>query len=448
MTQPLTARASTGLRGRVRVPGDKSISHRALIFGALSVGETRISGLLEGEDVLATADCLRALGADVTRDDDGTWRVYGVGVGGFKEPETALDMGNSGTGARLMMGAIASTPLTATFVGDASLSSRPMGRVIRPLSQMGAQFSAREGGRLPLTMTGCADPLPISYQPPEPSAQVKSAVLLAGLNAPGETQVIEATPTRDHTERMLKAFGAEVRTETLSGGETMIRLTGQPELKPTNVTVPADPSSAAFPLVAALITEGSEVVLDDVMLNPGRAGLVTTLQEMGGDIDISNQRNEGGEDLCTLTVRSSTLEGIAVPAHRAISMIDEYPILFVAAAFAKGETYMPGLEELRVKESDRLAVMATGLRACGVDLDEEGDSLTIRGTAGDPMPGNATIETHLDHRIGMAFLIAGLNARAGITIDDAAPIATSFPTFVELMQGLGGRIERSNQVPT
>ncbi len=427
------------LKGEVRVPGDKSISHRSLMFGALAVGETRISGLLESEDVHHTGDAMRALGASVYKDDDGVWHVRGVGVGALREPETALDFGNAGTGARLVMGMVGSHPITATFIGDASLSKRPMGRVLDPLRQMGTQVMAREGDRLPLTLRGPETAMPLSYRVPVPSAQVKSAVLIAGLNAPGVTTVIEPVPTRDHTERMLSGFGAEIETTENEAGERVIRLTGQPELTPQDITVPCDPSSAAFPIVAALITPGSEVTVRDVLLNPHRTGLFTTLKEMGADLEILNERETGGERLGDIRARHGGLKGVTVPADRAPSMIDEYPVLAVAAAFAEGETRMLGLEELRVKESDRLSAVAAGLKANGVDHEEGADTLTVRGAR--TVAGGGTVVTHLDHRIAMSFLVLGLAAQAPVSVDDGAPIATSFPGFPQLFESLGGRIE-------
>jgi 3-phosphoshikimate 1-carboxyvinyltransferase len=440
----LTAAPSRALSGQITVPGDKSISHRALIFGALAVGETHISGLLEGEDVLATAEAMRALGATVTRTGKGVWSVKGVGIGGLQEPATALDFGNSGTGARLVMGLIAGHPITATFVGDASLSRRPMGRVIDPLTDMGALFHAREGGRMPLTLTGAGSPLPITYALPVASAQVKSAVLLAGLNAPGQTTVIEPHATRDHTERMLRAFGAEVSVEAGPQGVTVIRVTGQSELTPTDVIVPADPSSAAFPVVAALTTPGSDITITGVMMNPHRVGLYTTLMEMGGDIEVLNQREESGEPVADLRVRSSQLKGIEVPLDRAPSMIDEYPILAVAAAHAEGTTVMRGAAELRVKESDRVAATVAGLRVNGIKVEEFDDGMSITGTGqnnGSRIPGGGHVVTHMDHRIAMSFLILGFGADAPITIDEGEMIATSFPDFVQLMRGLGATLQ-------
>lgn len=434
----LIAEPSRALSGRISVPGDKSISHRALIFGTLAVGETRIGGLLEGEDVLATAEAMRQLGAEVTREGVGAWRVHGVGVGGLREPEKALDFGNSGTGARLVMGLVAGHPITATFIGDASLSRRPMGRVTIPLSQMGAHFQSREGGRLPLTLTGARRTMPIRYVSPVASAQLKSAILLAGLNAPGETIVVEPVPTRDHTERMLGAFGAQIVTHQTEEG-LAIHLTGEPELRPAPIIVPADPSSAAFPVVAALITPGSDVTVEGVMLNPHRVGLYTTLKEMGGDIEILNQRDQGGEPVADLRVRGSRLTGIDVPPERAASMIDEYPVLAIAASFARGETNMRGIHELRVKESDRIAATAAGLRLNGVKVHETEDSMRVEGRDGE-VDGGGHVVTHLDHRIAMSFLVMGLAARKAVTIDDGAMIATSFPDFTGLMRNLGARL--------
>lgn len=439
----LTARLSPALSGTIRVPGDKSISHRALIFGTLAVGETRITGLLEGEDVLATAETMRRLGARVTRTGSGSWSVWGVGVGGLREPEVPLDFGNSGTGARLVMGLVAGHPITATFVGDASLSRRPMGRVTEPLSRIGASFQAREGGRLPLTLTGPERAMPITYRSPVASAQVKSAVLLAGINAPGITTVIEPVPTRDHTERMLRAFGAEIETTIEADGAVAIRLTGEPELKPCSIAVPGDPSSAAFPAVAALIVPGSDVVIEGVTLNPLRAGLFLTLKEMGGDIEVMNQRDEGGEPVADLRVRASKLKGIDVPPERAASMIDEYPVLAIAASFAEGVTRMSGIHELRVKESDRIAAMAAGLRLNGIKVQETDDSMTVEGRGGKDesgVDGGGHVVTHMDHRIAMSFLVMGLAAKKPVTIDDSSMIATSFPEFVDLMRGLGAHI--------
>jgi 3-phosphoshikimate 1-carboxyvinyltransferase len=432
---PLVARRSGPLKGSVRVPGDKSISHRALIFGAMTVGETRIEGLLEGEDVLNTAQAMRALGASVERTGEGAWRVHGVGVGGFREPETVLDFGNSGTGCRLVMGAVAGCPITAIFDGDASLRKRPMRRIIEPVELIGAHaVSVTDGGRLPITLAGARDPMPVVYRTPVPSAQIKSAVLLAGLAAPGETTVIESEASRDHTERLLAHFGADVRVADEDTGR-WIRLQGQPELVPAPVMVPADPSSAAFPMVAALIVPGSELVLTEVMTNPLRTGLMLTLREMGADIEVLERRDDRGEEMADLRVRASALRGVEVPAERAPSMIDEYPILAVAASFAEGTTVMRGLKELRVKESDRLAAVADGLRATGVDVEVEGDDLIVHGRAR-PL-GGATVTTHMDHRIAMAFLVMGLASEKPVGVDDASFIATSFPAFPALMRAAG-----------
>jgi len=435
----LTAHKSAPLQGRIRVPGDKSISHRALMLGAVALGQTRVSGLLEGEDVHATAAAMRALGARIERLDTGEWRVHGLGVGGLLQPHENLDMGNSGTAARLLMGLIAGHDIHATFTGDASLSSRPMMRVITPLSQVGATFDAAEGGRLPLTETGAKDPMPIEYELPVASAQVKSAVLLAGLNAPGETVVIEPTPTRDHSEKMLAHFGADVHVQELPGGGRRITLKGRPELTGRDVIVPADISSAAFVLVAASIAPGSDVTLTDVGLNPLRAGVVETLRDLGADIEILNPRVEAGEDIADLRVKAANLRGCTVPAARAPAQIDEYPVLFVAAACAHGITRFEGLEELRVKESDRLGVMAEGLRACGVQVKDGPDWLEVTGVGGTDtcVPGGATVASRLDHRIAMSFLVLGLASDAPITVNDASPIDTSFPDFRGLMQGLG-----------
>jgi 3-phosphoshikimate 1-carboxyvinyltransferase len=429
------------LSGVIAVPGDKSISHRALILGALAIGETRISGLLESEDVLATAAALKNMGADIERGDDGVWRVFGRGVGGLAEPESVLDMGNSGTAVRLLMGVVATHPFKTTFSGDASLSSRPMERVMGPLRLMGTQFTARDGGRLPITVTGTAGPIPIDYELPVASAQVKSAVLLAGLNTPGLTTVIEPDPTRDHSERMLSHFGAEVIVEETSAGGRKITLTGQPELTGHDISVPGDFSSAAFPMVAALLKPSSRIELTGVGLNPLRTGLLTTLLEMGAAITIGNKRPEGGEPVGDLVVEHSVLRGITVPAARAPSMIDEYPVLACAAAFAEGETRLEGLGELRVKESDRLSAIAKGLSAVGVEVTETEDSLTIQGTG--RVAGGARIETALDHRIAMAFLVLGVAAGAPVEIDDGATIDTSFPDFTGLMNGLGADIKGS-----
>jgi 3-phosphoshikimate 1-carboxyvinyltransferase len=435
---PLTARRNGPLNGHAWVPGDKSISIRALILGALTVGETRIGGLLEGEDVLNTARALRALGASLEQ-RGGKWRVHGVGVGGFAQPAASLDFGNSGTGSRLMFGAVAGCPITAVFDGDASLRKRPMRRILDPLELMGARvLEQAEGGRLPLKLKGATDPIPIEYESPVPSAQLKSAALLAGLSAPGETTVIEREATRDHTEKMLAHFGAEVRVAPEGQGGRRITLRGQPELAPAPIVVPADPSSAAFPLIAALITPGSEVVLDGVMMNPLRTGLLTTLGEMGASIEYLERRNEGGEEVADLLVRGSALRGVEVPAERAPSMIDEYPVLAVAASFAEGTTVMRGLKELRVKESDRLAATAALLRANGAEISIEGDDLIVQGRG--RTPGGGLVTTHMDHRIAMSALVMGLASEKPVKIDDGAFIATSFPGFVELMRGLGAEL--------
>jgi len=442
---PMTARRAGGLRGVAEVPGDKSISHRALILGALAVGETRIAGLLEGRDVLDTAHAMRGFGADVAHLGPGEWAVGGVGVGGFAEPDAVIDCGNSGTGARLIMGAMATTPITATFTGDASLNRRPMGRITDPLALFGAAAYGRAGGRLPMTIVGATDPVPVRYAVPVPSAQVKSAVLLAGLNAPGQTVVIERVATRDHTERMLSGFGAKVQVEDSDKGR-VITLTGQPELRPQRITVPRDPSSAAFPVCAALIVEGSDVLVPGIGLNPTRAGLFTTLREMGADLAFENPRDEGGEPVADLRARfSDNMQGVEVPPERAPSMIDEYPILAVVAAFASGKTVMRGVRELRVKESDRIDAMARGLEACGVRVEEDEDTLIVHGLGPGGMPGGATCATHLDHRIAMSFLIAGMAAKQPVSVDDATPISTSFPVFETLMETLGAQLTRAER---
>ena len=423
------------LRGSLRVPGDKSISHRALMLGSLAVGETRVTGLLEGEDVLATAAALRAMGAQIERGDDGEWRIHGVGVGGLMQPRGALDMGNSGTSTRLLMGLVASHALTATFVGDASLSKRPMGRVIEPLSRMGADFTASPGGTLPLMVRGLLPAVPIEYRLPVASAQVKSAVLLAGLNAPGITTVIEPVPTRDHTERMLAGFGATLNVEE-ADGERIVRLVGEAELRPQVIEVPGDPSSAAFFIVAALVVPGSELTIENVGLNPTRAGLIAVLRDMGASIEGSNAREVGGEPVADLVVKHSALNGIEVDPRVVASMIDEFPAFFVAASLAEGRTVTRHLEELRVKESDRLATMARALTAAGAHVVEREDGLMIDGTGGEPLAGGGPIATHLDHRIAMSMAVAGLASRDGVEIDDTRPIATSFPQFETLLDGL------------
>ncbi|MFN3846804.1 MAG: 3-phosphoshikimate 1-carboxyvinyltransferase [Paracoccaceae bacterium] len=441
--QPMTSAKCGPLTGTAAVPGDKSISHRALIFGAMAVGETKITGLLEGQDVLDTAKAMRAFGAIVDHHAPGAWSVHGVGVGGFAEPSDVIDCGNSGTGVRLIMGTMATTAMTATFTGDASLRKRPMGRVTDPLSLFGAQAYGRKGGRLPMTVVGAAHPVPVRYALPVASAQVKSAVLLAGLNAPGETVVIEKEPTRDHSERMLQGFGAELSVERTSAGQ-VITMKGRPDLRPQTVAVPRDPSSAAFPTCAALIVEGSDIMVPGVSQNLTRNGLYLTLSEMGAEIEFQNPRTEGGEPVADLRVRfSGDMTGIEVPPDRAPSMIDEYPILSVVAAFASGKTVMRGVKELRVKESDRIDAMARGLEACGVRVEEDEDTLIVHGMGAGGMPGGATCATHLDHRIAMAFLVAGMASQAPISVDDASPITTSFPIFEGLMNGLGGAIRRA-----
>ena len=442
--RPMTARAAGPLRGTAHVPGDKSISHRSLILGAMAVGETQITGLLEGQDVLDTGRAMQALGAEVIHYEPGSWSVHGVGVGGFSEPETVIDCGNSGTGVRLLMGAVATHDMAVTFTGDASLNARPMGRVTEPLSQFGAQAYGRAGGRLPLTLVGAAAPVPVRYATPVASAQVKSAVLLAGLNAPAETVVIEREATRDHTERMLTGFGADIVTEDTDAGR-IITLKGQPELTPQSIAVPRDPSSAAFPVCAALIVEGSDVLVPNIGLNPTRAGVFETLREMGADLSYENPREEGGEPVADLRARfSPDMKGVRVPPSRAASMIDEYPILSVVAAFAEGRTDMPGVAELRVKESDRIDAMATGLRAAGVSVEEGEDWWAVDGQGPLGVRGGATCAARLDHRIAMSFLCMGLATKNPVSVDDAGPIATSFPGFEALMASLGASLSRDN----
>ncbi len=433
----LTSRRAGPLKGRVRVPGDKSISHRALMLGALTVGKCSISGLLEGEDVLNTAKVVTALGATVKKRGEGKWDIHGVGVGGFAAPARPLDFGNSGTGCRLMLGAVAGCPITAIFDGDASLRRRPMRRVLEPLHRIGARAQSSAEGRLPVTLTGAGDPIPIVFEPTVPSAQLKSAVLLAGLSARGQTVVVETEATRDHTEKMLAYFGADVRVspEGNLGRGRRVTLAGQPELMPQPIVVPADPSSAAFPLVAAIVTPGSDIVLDGVMMNPLRTGLLTTLGEMGASIERVDTRTEGGEEVADLRIRSGDLRGVDVPAYRAPAMIDEYPILAVAASFAQGVTRMRGLKELRVKESDRLAATAAMLRTNGIEVVIDGDDLVVRGRG--RAPGGGEVTTHMDHRIAMSGLIIGLASEQPVQVDDASFIATSFPGFVDLMTGLG-----------
>lgn len=439
--QPATACKSPALKGRARVPGDKSISHRSFMFGGLAAGETRITGLLEGEDVLRTGEAMKAMGACMEKTGN-TWIIRGTGNGALLQPEAPLDFGNAGTGSRLTMGLVGTYDMETTFMGDASLSRRPMARVLDPLRLMGTQvLRAAPGDRMPLTLRGPGVAAPITYCVPMPSAQVKSAVLLAGLNTPGITTVIEPVATRDHTEKMLQGFGANIEVETDEKGVRHIRLEGQGQLTGQTIDVPGDPSSAAFPLVAAIIVPGSDIIIENVLLNPTRTGLILTLQEMGASIELINQRSTGGEDVADLRVRSSELRGVIVPPGRAPSMIDEYPVLSIAAAFAEGETIMEGLEELRVKESDRLAAVAAGLKANGIDCTEGKASLAIRGRPEGKGIGGGTVETHLDHRIAMAFLVLGLATEKAVTVDDETMIATSFPEFMGLMRALGARIE-------
>ncbi|AUR02462.1 3-phosphoshikimate 1-carboxyvinyltransferase AroA [Phaeobacter inhibens] len=438
---PMTSHRADPLTGIAEVPGDKSISHRSLILGALAVGETKISGLLEGEDVLDTAKAMQAMGAEVINHGGGNWSVHGVGVGGLAEPEQVIDCGNSGTGVRLIMGVMATSPITVSFTGDASLNKRPMARVTDPLALFGTQSVGRSGGRLPMTIVGAAEPTPVRYTVPVPSAQVKSAVLLAGLNAPGQTVVIEKEATRDHSERMLAGFGAEITVEDTDEGR-VITLTGQPELKPQVIAVPRDPSSAAFPVCAALITPGSDVLVPGIGLNPTRAGLFYTLQDMGADLTFENMREEGGEPVADLRARySPDMKGIDVPPERAASMIDEYPVLSVVASFATGKTMMTGVKELRVKESDRIDAMARGLRANGVMVEEGDDWWAVTGLGPEGVPGGGTCESFLDHRIAMSFMVMGMGAQKPVTVDDGTPIATSFPIFTPLMTTLGARLE-------
>jgi len=435
---PRRFQPSGALSGTIRVPGDKSISHRSIMLGALALGETRVTGLLEGEDVMSTAAAMRAMGATIEKTPAGEWVIQGVGVGGLLQPQTALDMGNSGTSTRLLMGLVASHAITATFIGDASLSKRPMGRVIDPLSTVGATFLASPGGRLPLTMQGAQPAVPITYRLPVASAQVKSAILLAGLNTPGITTVIEPIPTRDHSERMLQGFGANLTVEVDEDGARVIRVHGPANLTGQTIEVPGDPSSAAFFIVAALIVPGSDVLIENVGLNPTRAGIVTVLRQMGGSIEEVNPRIVGGEPVADLRVRHSALHGIAVDPALVPSMVDEFPVLFVAAALAQGRTVTTGLEELRIKESDRITVMRVALEKAGARVQETEDGLIIDGTGGAPLPGgnNAPVATHLDHRIAMSMAIAGLVSTGGVEVDDTSPIRTSFPNFETLLDGL------------
>jgi 3-phosphoshikimate 1-carboxyvinyltransferase len=441
--RPQKSRRSGPLRGTAAVPGDKSISHRALILGALSVGETRISGLLEAEDVLNTAAAMRQFGAQLVRRGIGEWSVWGTGVGGWAEPENVLDFGNSGTGSRLVMGAMTTTPIAAVFTGDASLRNRPMARVLEPLRQFGANYTARVGGRMPLMLTGAHQPICVDTAVAVASAQVKSALLLAALGAPGRSRIVQNELTRDHTEKMLAAFGADIAIEALAKGEA-VHVTGEVELIACDVDVPRDPSSAAFAIVAALIVPGSDVRIPSILLNPRRAGLIQTLIEMGAHIVIENERLSGGEMIGDLAVRASRLKGVEVPPDRAPTMIDEYPILAVAAAFADGRTAMHGLAELRVKESDRLSTVATGLKANGLTVTETPDSLTVEGRGADGVPGGARVATQLDHRIAMSFLAMGLAAKDPVSVDDISMIATSFPEFEKLMRDLGADFQAVN----
>ncbi len=437
--RPATSRRSENLKGTVSIPGDKSISHRSFMFGGLASGITRITGLLEGEDVINTGKAMSAMGAKIEKNGK-EWIIHGTGNGCLLQPEAPLDFGNAGTGSRLTMGLVGVYDMDTTFIGDASLQCRPMRRVLDPLRQMGVQVSAADGDRMPLTLRGPKTSVPISYRVPMASAQVKSAVLLAGLNTPGITTVIEPVMTRDHTEKMLKGFGVNLEVTTDKDGVRHIQIEGQGKLTGQIIDVPGDPSSTAFPLVAALIVPGSDVTITNVLMNPTRTGLILTLQEMGGSIEVMNARLAGGEDVADLRVRSSDLKGVKVPASRAPSMIDEYPVLAVAASFAEGETIMNGLEELRVKESDRLAAVARGLEANGVDCTEGHETLSVRGVPSGKGIGGGTVATHLDHRIAMAFLVMGLAADKPVTVDDATMIATSFPEFMDLMTGLGAQI--------
>jgi 3-phosphoshikimate 1-carboxyvinyltransferase len=441
--RPLKSRRCGPLRGTVAIPGDKSVSHRALILGALTVGQTRITGLLEAEDVLNTAAAMRRFGARLERHDVGQWSVWGTGVGGWAEPEEVLDFGNSGTGSRLVMGAMATTPITAVFTGDSSLRARPMARVLDPLCQYGARYTARAGGLMPVTLTGATPAICIDHTVSVASAQVKSALLLAALGAPGHSRIVQEALTRDHTEKMLSAFGANISVEPLDNGEA-IHVMGEVELVPCAVEVPRDPSSAAFVIVAGLIVPGSDLRLPSVLLNPRRIGLIQTLREMGANIVVENERESGGETIGDLWVRASTLRGVEVPPERAPAMIDEYPILSIAAAFAEGETKMHGLEELRVKESDRLAAIASGLRASGLNVSETSDSLTVEGRGPDAVPGGARVATHRDHRIAMSFLTMGLGSKDPVSVDDTSMIATSFPEFEMLMRNLGADLQLVN----
>ena len=440
---PMSSKRVTNLRGQAKVPGDKSISHRSLILGALSVGQTKIHGLLEGQDVIDTAKAMSSFGALVEKHENGYWTVDGFGVGGFAEPEKVIDCGNSGTGVRLIMGAMSTTNITATFTGDASLNRRPMARITEPLNLFGAKTYGRRLGKLPITVVGAASAVPITYQTPVASAQIKSAILFAGLNTAGETTVIEKEKTRDHTERMLRGFGAEVETETTREGH-IIRVKGYPELLPQEIKVPRDPSSAAFPVCAALITEGSDVLVPNIGLNPTRSGLFETLREMNANITFENESFQGGEPVADIRAKfSPNMIGIDVPPERAASMIDEYPILSVVASFAKGKTVMREVNELRVKESDRIDAMAKGLRSNGLSIQEGEDWWSVEGREIDGVKGGGLCETFLDHRIAMSFLILGMASKSSVKIDDSSPITTSFPIFESLMAELGANFQKS-----
>jgi len=440
---PMSSKRVTNLRGQAKVPGDKSISHRSLILGALSVGQTKIHGLLEGQDVIDTARAMSSFGALVEKHENGYWTVDGFGVGGFAEPEKVIDCGNSGTGVRLIMGAMSTTNITATFTGDASLNRRPMARITEPLNLFGAKTYGRRHGKLPITVVGAASAVPITYQTPVASAQIKSSILFAGLNTAGETTVIEKEKTRDHTERMLQGFGAEVETETTSTGH-MVRIKGYPELLPQEIKVPRDPSSAAFPVCAALITEGSDVLVPNIGLNPTRSGLFETLREMNANITFENESFQGGEPVADIRAKfSPNMIGIDVPPERAASMIDEYPILSVVASFAKGKTLMREVNELRVKESDRIDAMAKGLRSNGLSIQEGEDWWSVEGREIDGVKGGGLCETFLDHRIAMSFLILGMASKSSVKIDDSSPITTSFPIFESLMAELGANFQKS-----
>ena len=437
----MRALSSSSLKGVVSIPGDKSISHRSLILGALAIGQTRITGLLEGQDVLDTAKAMVAFGAVVEKNDQSEWLVDGVGVGGFAEPSTVVDCGNSGTGVRLIIGAMSTTPINATFTGDHSLNSRPMERVTDPLSKFGVTTFGRSRGRLPMTVIGARSPIPVKYDVPVPSAQVKSALLLAALNAPGETIITEKEITRDHTERMLSSFGADISVENISNRRS-IKLCGHSELNGQNICVPSDPSSAAFPICAAIIVEGSDIFVPNITLNETRAGLYKTLIEMGANLSFENEREESGEPVADIRACfSPDLKGVEVPPERAASMIDEYPILSVVAANATGKTIMRGVKELRLKESDRIDVMAKGLRANGVFVDEGEDWWAVKGNGMGSVKGGSICQTFLDHRIAMSFLVLGLSSQNYVEIDDCLPIKTSFPNFIELMLEIGANME-------